>query len=481
MAAPYLLAELLSAQSRDQLRAKFLAILGADPNVGLGGTYNHGFPVADWLSNPAGMEMAFVNMVRGGIYDLIASGMGKQIAGGWLARATGDWLTFHASMFYEVERNPPTKTVFKLKLSNAGSAPPYDFAVGDVWVLGASGHRYVSITAGHLEAGGELVLSFEAEFAGAASNDNPITSPPALVTAFAGVTVSASVAAFSDVYQQGDGTGHVTFTPVNINALPGTYTVRIDVSGNIGTARWSLSNDGVTFESLGVVQAIQDPNFALNIIPTAGGTSPSFLAGDLYTATAPGGTGYVQGSDEEADASLRERCRARWPSISLNQTSAVFVLWTKLAAPSVNRVAVRADPLVPGRAQIVAADSHGGVDQAVITVIAAYINPRLGDVLESISVAPARNRPVNTGGVVYVTALTAAAIQQATVDGWNAYLATVPIGGTVLLSELEQLIMDAGARDLSLTLDETIENVTLGRDEIPVATNILTDLTWLYV
>lgn len=491
--APYTLAQLLSAQGPDQVRAKLLAILGADPNPGNSSTnVNHGFPVADWLSNPAGMEMAFINMFRQSLYDLVTSKMPAQIASGWLAKAGGDYLTFHADLFYEVDRNPPTKTVFNLQLSSTASAQPYDFGVGDVWVLGASGHRYVSTQAGHLDAGGTLVLAFEAEFAGASANDNPAASPPTLVTAFAGVTVSAAIGDFTDVFHLGDGTGHLTFQRLVAGFAPasGTYAIRIDTSGDVGVGLFSLSFNNGPFVAIGLIGTVGltppivfDATNALVTAFNGAGSPASFLSGDEYIVTSPGGTSYIQGSDEEGDESLRQRCRTRWPSISLNQTRDVLILWTKQAAPSVTRVAVIADPLVPGRALIYAADSRGGIDPVSVTAIAAYITPKLGSVLDSVSVAPTEEHPVSAAGSVYVTATTVAAVQAKVRAAWSAYLSTIPIGGTVILAELEQIIMDAGAKDISgLGIDSQPNNVFLASNEIPVIDgDIISTLGWFYL
>lgn len=491
MAAPYTLAQLLSAQGPDQVRAKFLAILGADPNPTIvGQNVNHGFPVADWLSNPAGMEMAFVNMFRSALYDLVTAPMPAKIASGWLARATADWLTFHAWWFYRVPRNPPTKTVFNLSLSSTASAPPYDFNPGDVWVAGRSGHRYVSTTAGHLDPGPPgLTLAFEAEFAGSLSNDNPTLQPPVLVTAFAGVTASAAIGDFTDIYHQGDGTGHLAIVRSGDEPpVPGAYVWRVDLTGDPGVAMFSLAVNGGAFFSLGTMfpsAVLHD--FGMVVQPFTGTGSPaSFLAGDTYTTSSPGGTGYIQGNDEEVDPSIVERARARWSSLSLNQTSDVFVLWAKLAVPSINRVSVQADPLVPGRAQLVAADSHGGIDPTAVTIVIAYINLRLGDILGSISVAPAASRTVFAVGNVVVTAQTAANVQQQIRDAWNTYLSSVPIGGLVRLAELEQLIMDAGAKDVTglqigaEDLAPAAANIELNRDEVPVAVDIVNELAWVY-
>lgn len=487
MAAPYTLAQLRSAQGPDQVRAKFLAILGADPNPGATGpNLNHGFPVADWLSNPNGMELAYVNMVRSALYDLVTAPMPDKISSGWLAWATGDWLSFHASLFYQVERNPPTKTVFNAILTSTASAPPYDFNPGDVWLVGASGHRYVSTTGGHLTPGEGLILAFEAEFEGAAANDNPAIVPPSLVTAFAGVTVSAAVRNFSDVVHYGKGTGHFVFASLLGGPDPGVYVFRVDVSGDGGVALFSVSKDNGAFASAGTLFPVGSVhNF--DVIPVNGATSPvSFVAGDTYTMTSPGGTGYIQGNDAETDDSLRQRCRGRWPSISLNQTNDVFALWAKLAIASINRVSVQADPLIAGRAQIIAADSHGGVDPTALAILQAFIDPRLGDILSSVSIASAVSAGIITAGFVTVTAATAANVQQTIRDGWAAYLASIPIGGLVRLSELEQIIMDAGALDVtSLQIGKppgtlSTVNIALDRTEVPIAVDIVSELTWSY-
>lgn len=490
--APYTLADLLAGQSRPALQARFLALLGQDSNPPPAPVNsNHGFPTADWVANPNGLEMAFVRMVRDGTYDLVASTLPTKIAGRFLGKAAekgaSDFLTYNAKRFYDVDRNAPTKTTFNLDVSSTPTASPYTFAVGDIWVQGYSGGRYVSTSGGILPPGGTLTVSFEAEFSGSTFNDNPSLVPPTLITAPAGVTVAGHVGDFTTPLHSGAGTGHIDFSrrEPDVPPFPGLYVLRVDVSGDPGVARFSLSINSSDFFGIGPLFPSGDMGAVYGVIanPAAGaGTPASFVVNDTYTTSSPGGTGYVQGNDQEPDPSVVDRSRARWPSLSLNQTSDVFVLWTKQAYPSVSRVSARADPQAPGWVQIVAADAHGGIDATAATAIAAYINPKLGDVLSHVSVAGAASRMVTTAGTVTVTALTVQAIQQTIKAAWTAYLATVAIGGVVVLSELEQIIMDAGAVDVTgLQLVGLAANLPLVNNEVPIAAEITTELDWAYV
>lgn len=438
------------------------------------------FPTADWLANPDGPEMAFVNMVRQGIYDFISVKQKAQISSGWLAKATRLWLSYHAKKFYLIDRNPATKTTFNLALSSTASAPPYDWQVGDVVVAGSSGLRYVSTTGGSLQPGETLQVAFQAEAPGALYNDS---APFTLVTAFAGVSASDAIGDFTEPVQSGDGTGHIKVMRVDpfIEPTPGTYVFRIDTAGDPGVAQFSLSANAGPFYPQGLLTAVGSASpYGFNVAGVIGAGSPtSFLVGDTFTVISPGGTAYVQGSDEESDASLVVRCQARWPSLSFNQTQDVFRLWTKLAYPPANRVSVRAHPLAPGRVEILVADSNGTIDPQSAAAITAYIQPKLGDVLASVTVGGARDLPIYTGGTVTVAGSLRSSVQQIAQQLWTAYLGTVEIGGVIILAELEQALMDAGAIDVQgLQIEGVATNVPLNRDQVAVARSLAEDLIW---
>jgi hypothetical protein len=481
MPAPYSLVELLTKPTPDQIRARFLALLGADPNPGLGSAFAHGFPVADWVENPDGMEMAFVDLVRSAIFDLVASPMPDQIASGWLTRARGLYLDYHAQTYYQLPRNGATRTTFNLALVSTASAPPYTFEPKDVVVSGPSGMRYVSTTGGALEPGGTLLMSFEAEAPGALYNDNP---PFTLVTAFAGVSASTAVGDFTTVIQNGGGTGALLFERLYPEIAPtaGRYVFRIDLTGDPGNARFSLSFNGGDFAPQGTLSAAGIPLdfYGLRVRGVVGGGTPnSFIATDTYSVTSPGGTAYVQGNDAETDASLTQRGQARWPSLSANQTQDVFRLWTKHAYPSANRVSVRADPAAPGRVQVLVADINGAIDAENANAIANYITPKLGDVLASVDVRGATELAVVPAGTVTVPAAHYNSVQQLAQQAWSSYLSTVDIGGVVILAELQEAIMRAGALDVSgLTLQGVAGNLALNRNEVAVAGDLPTQLVW---
>jgi uncharacterized phage protein gp47/JayE len=482
MPAPFSLTDLLAPPSPDQIRAKFLAFLGADPNPGLGPNYAHGFPVADWIGNPNGMEMAFANLVRSGIYDHIAVKQAGQISSGWLAKAKTLWLTYHAFKFYGIARNPATKTTFNLQLTSTASSPPYTWQVGDVVVAGASGLRYISTTGGTLQPGGTLLVSFAAEAPSALYNDS--LANLTLVTAFAGVTASSAVGDFTTPLQNGAGTGRITVTRLTPGVAPfaGLYVFRIDSAGDPGVATFSLAFNGGVFIPQGVLLSAGSASLGYGILVSGvvgSGTPNSFLVGDTYTVISPGGTAYVQGSDEESDRSLIVRCQARWPSLSYNPTQDVFRLWAKLAYPAANRVSVRAHPQAAGQVQIEVAAVNGGVDAQSAAAIAAYIAPKLGDVLSSVTVGSAVNFTVPTAGTITVSGPARTSVQQAAQNAWAAYLGTVDIGGVVILADLEQVIMDAGAIDVQgLMLNGVSGNWALDRDQVPVAGTLATQLVW---
>ena len=484
MGAPFTLQQLLAPLTEPQVRARLLSFLQAG-----------GIPaISEWAPNPTGLEMTWVTMVSQAINDLAQSGAPeeKQIAAiaasGLLKYAFGDWLTLRAGSFYLLPRDQATKTTFTWKLSSVLTAPPYTFQVGDVVLVGTSGRHYVSTASGTLQPGTAIQMPFAAEAEGADYNDQVFF----LATAFAGVSVSPGGGDFTPVVHSGSSTGRISPRRTT-GAVPTahTFTIRIETAGEVGTATWSLAIDGGAFAAMGVLVSSVALTGGTSIDIGPGGLSPSFVAGDVFVFSTPGTPGYVQGLDEESDDALVKRCLARWVSLSLNVLKATVELWTHAAYPAASRVQVTAgrpdNNGPPGRFVVSVADSRGAIDQAVANTIAAYIRPKLSLATgEDVVVVSATTLPVTTRGNVKVSAEQVTAVQQAAQVAWVKYLGTVGIGGEVLLSKLEEIIMDAGAIDVgdvtTPTLNNVAANLQLGAGQVPVdgnATGLAGALTWM--
>ena len=447
-AAPYTLAQLLTTDQLADLRGQLLAFLQAQ-----------GFPaITEWAGEPTGLEMTWVDMLCKSINDLAQSGapVDQQIASAAAARflgyAAGGWLDILAWEVYRLLRDKATKTSFTLTLVSLATSPPYTFEVGDVRVVGPTGNQYVSTTAGDLEPGGQVEISFQAQNFGSGYDDDPSLVTLQLATAYAGVSISTAVGDFTVVANTGGSTGILTpvRTVSGVVPTPHKFALKIETAGDPGSATYSLSTD----DGLPVFGGLLN---AANLLPdgtsvnAALGVSPSYLAGDVFVFATPGSPDYVQGDDTETDAALAQRCRYRWPSLSLNVLDAKAILWAVTAYPSINRASVNPSTVTPGFWIITVADSHGGIDVAGLGVIESYAKARLG-VGEGMSAAAATDINVLAGGNARVprgsSAESIQAIQGAANAAWEEYLASTPIGPSELfISKLIQILMDAGCVD----------------------------------
>lgn len=484
MGAPFTLQQLLDPVTEAALRARSLSIF-----------QKHGFPaITEWALNPIGTESVFVDLIVKPLNALLHSGapVDKQIASIAAARvlryARGPWLTILASDFYLLERNPATRTTFNMLLTSVSSAPTYNFEVGDVWLVGPSGKRYQSTTGGTVPPGGSLSMSFAAEADGSSYADDPSIATLVLATSPAGLVALPGGGDFTPVAVQGDSTGRITPRRTGSSApLPHSFAIRIDTAGEPGAATYSLRVDGGIFVNRGVLLASGNLLTDGTTVDAVAGIAPSFEAGEVYVFSTPGTPNYVQGDDEEEDDALRGRCQGRWPSLSDNILDGKVTLWTVTAYPSVNRIQVSADNVVPGRFIVTVADSHGAVDQAVLDQIAAFITPKL-NVDEGMTARSASTLAITTTGNVKYrgTPDELAQLQADAQDEWIRYLGNLPMGAEVEVAKLEQIIMDAGALDAGdvdvLRINGFAGNIQLAAGVVPVDGNptaLAGAMTWM--
>lgn len=487
MSAPtFTLAQLLATQGLDEIRARYLAALqGA------------GFPaLTEWVPK-AGVEMSHVNQVASFLADDLAGDLPAMIATGFLGVATDIGADAALDIFgqtvFQLTRNPATSTSMNFALSCVEGAGPYTWNPGDLQIVSLeTGNRYANSTGGTIVGGSGILLRFVAAAPGVSYNDDPATTTFALVTGFAGVTVAPASPVFSDVSHSGTSSGRMiptiasTAVIFHTGVTPGTYSVRVDTTGDLLTARISLSVNTGAFASLGTISAVKQIGFGIALNAFNGsGTPSSFQAGDVFTFTSPGGPGYVQGSDKETNLAYAARCRARWRSLSLNPTAGLFTFWALRAVPQAHRLKLTVDPIIPGRALMIAADSHGPLDPAGLAAIIAYVVARL-TIIESFNATGATKKSISATGTVLVGPTVLTAVQEAAGIAWNEFLGEVPIGGTVKLFDLIAILQKAGAIDSGAGIGQPLAfngvsaDVLLGPTDVPVpAASIVDSLTWI--
>lgn len=480
MSAPvFTLQQLLQVEGLDEIRQRYLSSLqGA------------GFPALTVWVPKAGVEMAHVNQVASFIANDLAADLPGMIAGGFLGEGQGDMLHLFGETVYQLTFNPASSTSMSFDLAAVANAGPYTWQPGDVQIIAnATGNVYINSTGATCPQGGRVsAMRFVAAAPGASYNDDPAVSDFTLSTTFAGVTISPSAPPFTPVTATGASTGRVVpVATVPANPIdPHAWVARIDVTGSIGSARWSLSIDGGAFMSMGIVAAAVAlvGNATLQFFKGSAGAT-SFVAGSQFVFTSPGGAGYTQGADDETDAAYAARCTGRLRTLSLNPTKGLFLFWAIQAVPQASRLAVSVDPVTPGRVLMVAADAHGPLDPVSLNAIVSYITPRIS-ALDGFSASKAATVSVIATGTVLAPATSLVAVQEAAGIAWAEFLGSVPIGGTVRLFDLIAILEDAGAIDSGNDVGNALAftgyagDIILPSNAIPtLGQSLLDSLDWI--
>lgn len=496
----YTLADLRTPQTQAVIRARLIAALAG-----------RGLPTAAWTPTASGgVENTALDMVAGALAQLVGAKMAQAASGRFLDLAAGDELTYLAKHFYLLDRNVATFTVQNVKLFSVPTAPANSFAPGELWVrANTTGNRYVNIDPIELPPGklppNGLSARFQAELPGASYSD-PAGTIDTMVTAPAGIScANARPSDYLPARLSGTSTGTIDVEgqdddhvapPVN-----SVVQIRIDASGDVGAGGFSFKlGDGPWTSGGPITNVFFAPGPSGDwfidgnrIIFTNGTAPPSFIAGDVFTFLRADAI-LQQGADAETDESLRGRCRARWTSLSLVPTQGLVALWAQQASPEVHKISSDADPQTPGGIVVTIASSAGPASGQAQFDVAEYIAARLrgfkgvpasavaGSAEETVVVKSAVGRQITPGGVVTVARAKLAATQQASDIAWDAYLRGLDLGATVILAELEQALLDAGALTYSgITLNAVNQNVQLAANEIAVpadGTSLTKNLSW---
>lgn len=515
------LANLKTAETQEVIAARLLANLTAD-----------GQPTASWAAATAGGgENLRLTMVAGGLALWSAQRIANLVNGGLLPLATdtpenGYWLTYLGKKFYGLDKRRATSTIQNLALYNpAGAAPVTEsFQVGDVIAKSqATGNLYRSISTGQFTKANTwqnfpliidpavdnpLMLQIQAESPGSAFDD-PAGKITTMVTAFAGIRCfNIRPTDFTPVRHSGFSSGSMVGSWVSpgIQPAPSVIRVRIDASGNVGSAQASISLDGgSTWNGIGPVPTTYVVAGA-KLTFQNGSAAPSFVAGDIMTIIVQDSI-LQRGSDDETDDQFKTRCSNRWPALSLIPVKGTIDLWAHAASQEVAKVSSDADPNTPGGILVTIASSSGPASPAAVVAVEDYILQRLlgykgvpapsapavpgsRSPQESALVKSAIGLPVVAGAIISVPKEILATVQQQAQVNWDAYLASLPLGGdpgaVVEIAEFEDILADLGAIDVQLP---SFNGQTVGDDlvippgnvAVPSSQNLITVCDWVPV
>lgn len=450
-------------------------------------------------------------IVAGGFLDLAAQ----------LTDASGmpveDWCEMLAQGWFALVRTPATFTKKTLTLTCANGPGPYTRAAGALRARSTLGNYYVNTGSVTIPNNGFVTAEFQAE------NPGPINDPSGTITVLStplsGVTVMDALAPYSQPTQSWiASTLHGTVTPtssaVGSAQAPRMFKIQITQSGNqTGTPPFAQAAATLTVYGASSSPTITGPfslpstidlsayaaGVDLHLAFTDGTSAFSWTVGDVYWISTPGQATVVVGSEQETLASLVQRCRDRWPSLSAVPTESRYAGWIRQCSTDsqlgINRVSVNPNALVAGRIDIYVADGQGGPSSGVISALQGYLDLRAVDV-ESAIVASATPKLITVTGKVWCHSGQTSAVQTAGEVNWNNYLASVPIGGEecaqevldagksgiIRCSKLDQLLMDAGAYDvqgLQINAGGVDVDLQLTAEQVPsIAAGGVLNLTW---
>lgn len=460
------LSELLVAKTANQILNGLLGELKAGS-----------FPTTSWQSGDP--ERTLLEAEAATQLDLWAT-VYLIASGGQIDLATGAWLTLLAKKRYNLDRIGAVATVGRERLTCSASAGPYTIAAGQLQFKGPNGNLYANSTGGTLNSGGTLDVTIRAVSPGLDEGNDGDGTITTMTTPLAGVTCTNPSYAFSDVSRTGSGTGSITPSGSPDAA---SFVVQILSSGQVGVATFRCSDDGgITWHGSHTTAAfVNDPDGnGLDITFANGSSSPSFVAGDYYTFDSYGAWYTTRGADDEDDESLRQRCKARWPELSSTPTDDVYTSMCKRADPSVRKVRVAVNAVVPAQVDITIASSSGTVSGSVVTAVQDYVDARRA--LTDVPIVSAAGTMAITlaGATVRVQAQNLARAQQAAQVNVAAYLASVAIGdGSTVKVRYSQLI-EAILRE-SGSEDDSVTGLTLNGGSVDLLVTANAVVTWAQV
>jgi len=472
------LEDLLQTRTRATIEALLMASL---QEATIEGTTER-FPVTDWA--PGSFERTTLKMIATGLVDR-EDVIPMLTAGGFLGLAQSitdaegnlveGWMELLAARNYALDRIEAVFAIQLLTLTCTAGPGPYTRAAGEIVAFSPStGNRYRNVSSVTIPDSGSVTAQFKAESPGLGYND-AAGSIIAMVTPMPGVSVINAPTPAGVPANFITGTGTIAVTSTAISTSLRTVKLTFTASGRIddGSAKMTCTvytGAGTTVTGPSTVNAtFTQGDLALALADGTAGTQ-SFNAGDEWIVGVPGTPLLQAGAEKEPLDSLAARCSNRWPALADVPTVGRFESWVMDCShsSSLGITKVKSSPslTVAGIEDILIAGATATATPAQVAAVQGHLDVRLSQI-EGAAVAAAEARPITMSGQVKCKRGTTSAVQAASDLAWERYLALLPIGGSdpgglVILAELEQCLMDAGAYNVSgLTLNGISGDVAL--------------------
>ena len=489
------LSELLPTRTAQDEEASLLSVLKTA-----------GFPVTDWEAG--GVAQTMVKAIAAALGDLSAL-LSAVAAGGYTGLAKEldpTWLDLLGEQFYDLERARATYTKQLCRVSCSAGLGPQTINSGFRAAAGANVYEYQGGPVA-VPDGGTVDVEMRAESPGS-SYDDPANTINTLITPLPGLSINNPPTDFGGL-EGGVGTsakrnpanqGSGSVTPSGVPVLLRHYTVTVLASGSqpsTGKVVIDYEQDGVpgSIATLTPIPASYGIGDGITLT-FANGAGVGFVKGDRHTFESIGSPITANGVDDETQEAYAARCLGRWPSLSLNIVADKYVAWVRQAsldgAFGIEKITTRPSADVAGQTDVLVATATGAPSGPIVSALQTYLNARDG-ITDTALVTAAANVNITPSGSVTVKLAKLVAAQAAADEAWRLYIADLPIGGdlstgspgVVRLSELVQVLMDAGAIDYSgLQLNGFAINRALNTNEvavIPAGSEPSAALTWVTV
>jgi uncharacterized phage protein gp47/JayE len=192
------------------------------------------------------------------------------------------------------------------------------------------------------------------------------------------------------------------------------------------------------------------PGVAVNN-PTPGGATSSIT---------------TQGVSTESDLAYSMRCIGRWATLGTGSPAAAYDSWARTASAEVTRTKVAPDGAIAGQIDLSLAGPSGPVSGGAITAVSTAITPKVA-FPATLNVVNASTTNVTVTAIVYVAQAYLASAQAACEAALLALFQSVPIGGTLYLTQIvDALQKQSGVRNVVLTAPGG--DTVLGASSIPI-------------
>jgi len=242
--------------------------------------------------------------------------------------------------------------------------------------------------------------------------------------------------------------------------------VKISGQGQVGVATFYYRRIGGAFAPGYVFGGVTSAAFAVPGMPTPlsfvndATANPTFIGGDIFAVSSPGGPILEQGRDQETAPALVARCQDRWPALSDIPTPGKYRQWAFAADRQVTKVGVVADLLISNQVLVTIGGQVNPLVGSVIANVQKFIDIRLG-ITEIAIVTTASVLAVDISGYVTVPVGQSTAVKAAADQMWQDYIAGLDVAGTAKVSELQRILGDAVKSVVGATAQYDVLNLAI--------------------